>query len=170
MSVLESERLLLRPLGEGDLEDLFALHSDPEVMRFIGGGKPRTRAETAEKLRNIAAHWHQHSFGIWALLDKADGLFAGWCGVGYFHGLPDAELGYALAPRCWGRGLATEAVLRVLRHSFDVLHLPRVVGVARGSNVASQRVLLKAGLTLRQPFRYDDQDALLFAVDNPRLP
>ena len=166
--MLESERLLLRPLGEGDLEDLFALHSDPEVLR-VGGGKPRTCAETAEKLQRIAAHWQQHGFGIWALLDKADGLFAGWCGIGYFHGLPDAELGYALAPRCWGRGLATEAVLRVLRHAFEVLDLPRVVGVARVCNVASQRVLLKAGLTLRQPFRYDVHDALLFAVENPRL-
>ena len=59
MSVLETERLVLRPFREGDEDDLFALWSDPEVMRFIGGGKVRTREGTGERLRRIMRHWRE---------------------------------------------------------------------------------------------------------------
>jgi hypothetical protein len=110
MCVLETERLLLRPMCEDDLDDLFALRSDPQVLQFVGQGKPWTREETAEKVRAAARHWDEHDFGMWAKLDRAGGRFVGWCGIGHWHGLPSIELGYTVAPRCWGRGLATEAV------------------------------------------------------------
>jgi RimJ/RimL family protein N-acetyltransferase len=166
MSVLETERLVLRPIREGDADDLFALWSDPEVMRFIGDGKPRTREDTEVRLRRALLHWREHGFGLWALLDKAGG-FVGGCGVGYFHELPDAELGYALARSHWGRGLASEAVAVVLRHAFEVLDLPRVVGVAQAGNDASQSVLLKAGMALRQAYQYEGKEALMYAIENP---
>jgi RimJ/RimL family protein N-acetyltransferase len=168
MSVLETERLLLRPIREDDADALFALWSDPEVMRFIGDGKPRTREDTEVRLRRALLHWREHGFGLWALLDKACG-FVGGCGVGYFHEMPDPELGYALARFHWGRGLASEAVTRVLRHAFEGLDLPRVIGVVQVGNVASQNVLLKAGMTLRQSFQSEGKEALLYAVENPRV-
>jgi ribosomal-protein-alanine N-acetyltransferase len=168
--VLETERLLLRPICENDLDHLVALGNEPAVMDLVGTAKPRTREETAQRLQRIMAHWREHGFGYWALLDKAESSFAGWCGVGYWHELPDAELGYALVPRYWGRGLATEAVVRVLRHGFEVLRLPRVVGVTRVENVASQKVMLKAGMTLRQPYQYDGHEGLMYAIENPHLP
>ena len=80
----------------------------------------------------------------------------GRCGVGYFHG----RLGYAALMRShWGRGLASEAVRRVLRHAFEVLQLPRVIGVAQTGNVASQNVMVKAGMTLRQAYQYEGKEA-----------
>jgi ribosomal-protein-alanine N-acetyltransferase len=167
MCTLETERLLLRPVCQDDLDDLFALRSDPQVLQFLGQGKPWTREETAEKLRRLARHWDEHGFGTWAMLDRADGRFVGWCGIGYWHDPPDIELGYTVAPRCWGRGLATEAVGCVLRYAFEVPRLPRVVGVARVGNVASQKVMLKAGMSLRQPYAFDVHEGLLYAVENP---
>jgi ribosomal-protein-alanine N-acetyltransferase len=115
----------------------------------------------------VARHWREHGFGLWAVLDKSDGRFAGWCGVGYLHELDDVELGYTIARRLWGRGLATEAVERVLRYAFEGLALPRVVGVALAGNVASQRVMLKAGMTFREPYSVEGRDARLYAIENP---
>jgi ribosomal-protein-alanine N-acetyltransferase len=169
MSVLESERLLLRPFCEDDLDDLFTLQSDPDVMRYLGTGKARTREETQERLQRVIGHWEEHGFGMWALVVKDDGRFAGWCGFGYGHGLGDAELSYTLARRYWGQGLATEAVRRVLRYAFEQVVLPRVVGVARIENTASQRVMLRVGMTLRQNIQYDDKEALMYAIENPIL-
>ena len=169
MSVLETERLLLRPIREDDADALFALWSDPEVMRFIGDGKPRTREDSGERLRRALRHWREHGFGLWALLDKDKGCFMGGCGVGYFREMPDAELGYALARSHWGRGLASEAVTQVLRHAFEVLDLPRVIGVVQVGNVASQHILLKAGMTLQQAYQSEGKEALLYAVENPRV-
>src|SRR5262249_33897402 len=104
---------------------------------------------------------------MWAMLGRADGRFVGWCGIGYWHEMPDVELGYTVAPRCWGRGLATEAVRCVLRYAFGVVRLPRVVGVARVGNVASQNEMLKAGMSPRRPYAFDGHEGLLYAVENP---
>jgi ribosomal-protein-alanine N-acetyltransferase len=167
MTTLQTARLILRPLGEDDLDDLAALHADPDVVRHLTGGRPRTREQMQERLRAVADHWRKHGFGMWAVLDREDGRFVGHCGVGYLHDLPDAELAYTFAPRYWGRGLATEAVSAVLRHAFAVVGLPRVVGVAVVENVASQRVMVKVGMTLQGPYEYDGKKALMYAIEKP---
>jgi ribosomal-protein-alanine N-acetyltransferase len=101
------------------------------------------------------------------LLDKIDGSLVGGCGVGYFHELRDAELSYTLAKRYWGQGLATEAAVRVLRYAFEVLQLPRVVAVAQVANVASQKVMLKAGMTFQRTYHDEGKEAVLYAIENP---
>jgi ribosomal-protein-alanine N-acetyltransferase len=160
-----TERLVLRPIQNDDAEELFALWSDPEVMRFIGDGKPRTRAQSEERLRRAVRHWQEHGFGLWALHDRATGSFVGGCGVGYFNGLADVELGYALARPYWGRGLASEAVARVVRYAFDVLELPRLVALVRSENVASLAILRKAGMLCNGPHESEGKEFLIYAIE-----
>jgi ribosomal-protein-alanine N-acetyltransferase len=107
MSVLQTERLILRPFQEDDEDDLFALWRDLEAMQFNGDGKVRTRPNIEEERRRIVDHWREHGFGVWALFRKTDGRFAGGCGVGYFYDLPDVELAYTVARAYRGLGLAT---------------------------------------------------------------
>src|SRR5262245_30348980 len=115
MTILETERLLLRPFGEDDLDNLAALQAE---LGGLGtpGARPRSRTETQRHLHKTLEHWRDHGFGLFALAAREDGRLAGHCGVAYLHELPDAELSYALATRYHGRGLATEAVTAVLRH------------------------------------------------------
>jgi ribosomal-protein-alanine N-acetyltransferase len=167
LTLLQTERLLLRPFREDDLDELSALNADAEVTRFLTGGRPRSREETAGKLRQGLEDWRLHGFGMFTLIDKADGRFVGLCGIGHPHALADAELSYSLAKRCWGRGLATEAAAAVLRYGFEVVGLPRVVCVAVAENVASQRVMAKAGMTLQGPYEFDGLQAVLYAMQNP---
>jgi RimJ/RimL family protein N-acetyltransferase len=168
--VLQTARLVLRPFREEDLDDLATLYGDPEVMEFLGQGRPRTREQTWELLRRALDHWRQHGFGLWAWLDRPGGRFVGRGGVAYRHDGGEVELSYTLAKRCWGRGLATEAVAEVLRHAFAELQMPRVFGVVQVENVASQRVLRKAGMTLRGSCQDNGREALLYAIDNPTSP
>jgi RimJ/RimL family protein N-acetyltransferase len=167
MSVLETERLVLLPVSEGDREDFLSLWCDPEIMRHVGDGRPRTPEQSAERLTGAVRHWRERGFGVWTLRDRAGGGFVGACGLGYFHGLPDAEVGYIIAKAYWGRGLATEAAVRVLRHAIEAIRLPRVVGLTRAGNVASQRVMLKAGMALQGPCQYDGKEGLLYAIEAP---
>jgi ribosomal-protein-alanine N-acetyltransferase len=109
-------------------------------------------------------HWQRHGFGLWALSPKASGQFVGRCGVGYLHELKDAELAYALARPFCGQGLATETVRRTLQHAFEDLRLPRVIGVARPENVASQKVMVKAGMTFRRRCRCDSIEAVMYSI------
>jgi ribosomal-protein-alanine N-acetyltransferase len=168
VTVLQSERLQLRPFREEDLDDLAALLADAEVMPFLADGKPLTREESQVRLERAMDHWQQHGFGLFALFDRGDGRFVGRCGLGYFHDVGDVELSYAVARPYWGRGLATEAVQRVLRYAFEELNLPRVVAAALVENVASQRVMARAGMTFSRDLMFDGYRAVLYAIDNPR--
>src|SRR5881227_3139476 len=76
----------------------------------------------------------------------------------------EVEVGYRLSPRMWGRGYATEGARALLRYGFDVLGLYRIVGLTHPENLASQRVLCKAGLREAGWGRYYDRDLRLFVA------
>jgi [ribosomal protein S5]-alanine N-acetyltransferase len=146
-SVLETERLILRPWVAGDAEALFAVCRDAEVMRFIGDGRPwadvgRARLWLARQLAARAGH----GFGKWAVVEKESGRLAGSCGFDPpSESQPEVEFGYLYARESWGRGYATEAGRACMRVAFAELKLPRVVARATPENTPSRRVLEKLG-------------------------
>src|SRR5262249_55477390 len=124
---LVTERLLLRPFRESDLDNLALLYGDAEVRRFLRDSRPLDRDATRERLERMIAHWREHGFGLWALFAKENGRFVGRCGVAYQH-CPDPELTYGLARAFWGPGLATEAASAALRYAFEVVDVQTVQG------------------------------------------
>jgi len=103
---------VLRRFTEADVEDLFDLDGDPEVMRFLTGGKPTPREVIRDETLSRFLHYYERfeGVGFWAAIEKATGEFLGW-----FHfrpaegGSPDeVELGYRLKRSSWGKGYATE--------------------------------------------------------------
>src|SRR5579862_7099585 len=108
MNILETERLILRPIRETDLDDLCALYSDPEVMRYLNTGV-LNRDETRIRLQRMLDHWQRHGYGIWAVVHKIDGNFIGRCGIANIHDYEDRELAYTFARAYWGQGYATES-------------------------------------------------------------
>jgi len=152
--MLETARLRLRRLRPSDEPELVALDSDALVMRHVGS-PPGIRAldETVERVRQ-RIHADHGSAGWWILEGRDDGAFHG---VGLLLPMPegdDVEVGYRLARRSWGRGLATEAAAALIEHAFARLALPRVVAVVYPDNQPSRRVLSKLGFTHEGPREY----------------
>src|SRR5262245_35793477 len=81
MDVLHTPRLTLRPLCAADEDDLAALFSDPEVMRYISNGRPRTREQTHERLARMLDYAQRHGIGMWSMRLKPEGTFVGRCGI-----------------------------------------------------------------------------------------
>jgi RimJ/RimL family protein N-acetyltransferase len=160
----EAERLLVRPFREDDFEDLFALYSDPVVMRFLGG--VRSAEQTREKLASMIDHERRHGFSIWALVGKPDGRFVGRCGFWYMHDPDEAELAYTLAQCAWGRGLATEAAEAAVRVAFQRFGLPSLVAFAEADNVASRRVMVKLGMQLVGTTQIGGREAVKYRLVN----
>src|SRR3954462_3412580 len=104
---LETERLLLRRFTEDDVDNLVELDSDPDVMRFINGGRTTPRQEIeSDVLPAFLDYERVAGYGFWAAIEKATGLFVGW-----FHFRPgksappgEVELGYRLRKSAWGKG------------------------------------------------------------------
>jgi len=162
--MIETKRLLLRRFTPGDLDAFAALNADADVMRHIGDGKLQSRAQTEVRLNAILDHWEHHGFGLWVTLEKASGDFVGFCGLKYLDSTSEIEVGYRLAKRFWGMGLATEAATASLRFGFEELGLDTIVAVAQPENVASCRVLEKIGLRYVKNARFYDTDVHYYAI------
>ena len=164
MHIVETERLVLRPFTLDDLDALAAINSDPQVMRYIGDGKPAPREHTAERLNFIIEHGRQYGFSVWAVRYKQRHSLIGFCGLHHLDRTIEVEVGYRLARDYWGRGLATEGARASLRYGFEYLALNRIAAVVQTENVASQRVLEKLGLKYEKAARYYNTDVKYYAI------
>jgi len=157
---LETERLKLRRFTADDVDDLVELDSDPDVMRFINGGRPTPREEIENDVLPafLAYYERDEGYGFWAAVEKSAGRFVGW-----FHLRPgedsppgEVELGYRLRTPAWGKGYATEGSRALIDKGFAELGVERVFATTMTVNVASRRVMEKAGLkfvrTFHQPW------------------
>ena len=164
MQSLETERLLLRPFARHDLDEFASINADADVMRYIGDGKPQTRAQTEMRLNSILSHWDQHGFGLWAVVERASNALIGFCGLQYLDNTAEIEIGYRLAKQFWGTGFATEAASATLRYAFEVLGLDRIVAVVQPENFASQSVIKKIGLRYVKDTRFYNSDVEYYAI------
>jgi RimJ/RimL family protein N-acetyltransferase len=153
---LETERLLLRRFIESDVNVLFDLDGDPEVMRFITGGKPTPRDVIRNEIlpRFLRAYERFEGFGVWAAIEKSTGEFVGWFEFYPWKdvGPEEVELGYRLRRSAWGKGYATEGSRALIRKGFTELGVQRVVAETMVVNTASRRVMEKAGLRYVRTF------------------
>lgn len=159
--LLETERLVLRRFTADDLDHLFELDNDPQVMRWINGGVPVSRRVIQnEILPTFLIYDGRHpAFGFWAACDNNGGSFLGWFSLrptGTRAG--DALLGYRLRRAAWGQGYATEGVRALIDKAFSEPGVRRIVATTYEKNLASRRVMEKAGLTLIRRFRLTPAD------------
>jgi RimJ/RimL family protein N-acetyltransferase len=146
-----TERLLLRPWRPADRAPFAQMNADPEVMRYVGVGRPMTRAQSDELADAIQAHWERHGFGLWCAAPRDDpDACVGFVGLAIPSFLPAVlpavEVGWRLARPAWGRGLATEGARASLDHAFGPLNLESVISVIDPANHRSVRVAEKLGM------------------------
>jgi ribosomal-protein-alanine N-acetyltransferase len=149
VSELRTARLLLRPWRDEDREPFAALNADPEVMEHFPS--TMTRAQSEAFVDFIVATTAERGWGIWAVEVVATGEFIGFVGLNEprfdAHFTPAVEIGWRLAGNAWGHGYATEAARAVLEHAFTELELDEVVSFTSTTNLRSQRVMERIGMT-----------------------
>src|SRR5215210_762396 len=152
---LETERLLLRKMRLDDAEAMFAYASDPEVTRYVLFETHRSVEDSEAFLRLAVEGYERGDFGGWGIVLKDSGAFVGTCGVdvNYAPEHARAELGYVLSREHWGRGLMPEAVKAVIRFGFGRMGLNRLEARCIAENVASARVMEKAGMAYEGTLR-----------------
>jgi RimJ/RimL family protein N-acetyltransferase len=124
-----------------DLDGFAAAWGDPEVTRYLPGGRPRTREQVAGSLPGIIAHWQERGYGFWSLIFAGEGRWIGYCGLRYIPEVAETELAYGLLRAWWGQGLTTEAAHASLRYGFERCRLERIVAYAVPANAASVKVM-----------------------------
>ncbi len=154
---LETERMLLRHFTEADVDHLVDLDSDPEVMRFLTGGIPTSREAIQDDILPAFLRSYElyPGFGVFAAIEKERGEFLGWFSFRPKVAMSRDEvaLGYRLRRSLWGQGYATEGARALIRLGFTEWGVQRVVATTYQDNLASRRVMEKAGLSLVRTYR-----------------
>ncbi len=149
MSVfLETKRLILKTAELSDLDMLVTLRSDLEVMENTGYGGTQTKEEVREYLDFAIPYQEKHGMGFCLVFEKESGSFVGEAGL--FHLLfddaqPEIELGYHLHKKFWGKGYGTELARALIQWGFQHLSINKLVSTTYPENIASQKMLKKAG-------------------------
>ncbi|MGP4028779.1 GNAT family N-acetyltransferase [Actinomadura sp. 3N407] len=146
---LRTDRLVLRRWKDGDREPFAALNADPEVMEHFPA--PLTRRESDALIDRIESCFEEDGFGLWALEIADTGQFIGMTGLAVVRFqapfVPAVEVGWRLARSAWGHGYAAEAARRALRAGFDGFGLDEVVSFTSTTNLKSQAVMKRIGMT-----------------------
>lgn len=137
-TIIETERLILRPPEMSDFEPLCEMMADEVTARFIGGVLTPPMAWRA--LCGIAGHWQLRGYGFFSVIEKESGQWLGRIGPWYPHGWPQPEIGWTLGRASWGKGYATEAGIACMDHAVDTLGWDSVVHLIHPDNQGSQAV------------------------------
>lgn len=155
--MIGTERLILRNWKPSDLAPWAAMNADPEVMEHFPATLSRAEAEAvAHSLQSAIDH---QGWGFWAVERRDDGAFLGFTGLKAVPErvpfAPAVEIGWRMARHAWGAGYASEAARAALAHGFEVLKLPRIVSFTATTNLRSQAVMERIGMTRRPDLDFD---------------
>lgn len=157
---LTTQRLILRPWRDEDLEPLFGINGDAESMRYFAA--TMTRAESDAWAARLRAHFAEHGWGFWVVAEAESGNFAGVVGLMTIpwqaEFTPAVEIGWRIAPGFRRKGYAEEAARAALAHGFGALQLDCIVAFTVPANIGSWKLMEKLGMQPAGEF------------DHPRLP
>jgi len=170
---LETERLLLRRLVNEDVNEIFALRSNTEVMKYIPRPLVLTTEDALKHIEMIDEKIDSNEGINWAITLKDHPKLIGI--IGHYRLKPEhyrAEIGYMILPEYQGQGIITEAINEVLKYGFDVMQLHSIEAVIDPENFASEKVLQKNGFVkeahLKENEYYDGKflDTVIYSILN----
>jgi RimJ/RimL family protein N-acetyltransferase len=172
-TLIETERLVLRPHVIEDLDALYHLTSHPDVYRFDPGYQ-RSLEQTRENLIFRIGEYRRHGLGRMAVLEKPTGELVGYAGLQLClydvpgQSLPVVEFFYGLRRDRWGRGYITEAGQALIDRGFREFKLPKIISTADKRNQPSINVMRRVGMTLQDDALHPDT-WVCGVIENPYI-
>ena len=165
MPILTTPRLRLEPMTDAHLDGLFALNSDPAVMRYLSG-TPETREDTQAMIERVKARWAEWGYSWWSFIEQDTGEIIGAGCIQHIDRdrANPLEIGWRLRPDRWGQGHASEAARAMAAFAFETLGAPNLCAVCRPDNTGSARVMQRLGMAYRGMERWYDTDCVVYAM------
>ncbi|HET7657742.1 MAG TPA: GNAT family N-acetyltransferase [Bacillales bacterium] len=166
--MIETERIRFRKYTKDDLDFFASLWSNPEVVRYIGNGEPKSRQEAAERLERWI-NVYESGLGMYLAIDKKSGENIGHAGLmpQTVDGVDRVEIGYWLSPSFWGNGLAKEAAAGFRDYGFGELGHSNLISLINPNNPASIYVARKNGMTYEKTTSFRGNPVLVYSIENP---
>ncbi|NNT72344.1 GNAT family N-acetyltransferase [Flavobacterium sp. IMCC34852] len=174
--LLETNRLLLRPLELTDAEDMFAMDSNPEVHKYLWQTPAKQIEEIIKVIDYVRSQYEKNNIGRFATIIKETGEFIGWTGIKYVDDHIENgnthfyDYGYRLNEKFWNKGYATEASVAWLEYGFNQMNIDKMNAYTHSENGASNHILEKVGMKLME--NYPDKDGVIWKwwqMENPAI-
>ena len=166
--MLETQRLLLRPLQADDVDAMLGIFGDPAVAVSFDLATV-DHARMAQWVERKLKHIREHGYGVFVIILKATGEVIGDCGLQWMdvNGERLPELGYDFRSDHWHRGYATEAAMAVRDYAFATLGLERLISLIRVGNEAARRGAARNGMHLAEvtPGRYHTGSNWVYRIE-----
>ena len=149
-------------------EDSVVLHrilNEENILQYYPNPNPPPLDRVEKFIDRQLAHWEEHGYGWWAVVPIGNQDLIGWNGLQYLPETGETEVGFLISRAYWNRGLTTEGAKASLDFGFDRLHLKRIIGLVHPENFASQRVLLKIGMSFIDQAQYFGMELLRYATE-----
>ena len=154
MTVLGTERLILREFTVEDAEFILALLNEPSFLRYIGDKKVRELEDARQYILNgPVASYERNAFGLYLVELRESHTPMGMCGLIQREELPDPDIGFAFLPEFWSKGFAFEAATAVLQDARERLRLERILAITSLDNEASIGLLQRLGFTFEREIK-----------------
>jgi RimJ/RimL family protein N-acetyltransferase len=144
--ILNTLHLCLRPWRLEDAVCLLEIMQEEAIFKYFPASTPPSLEKAQRFIAHHLAHWEKFGYGQWAVEIAGENRLIGWNGLEYLTDTDETEVGYLLSHSAWGKGYATEAARTAVSFGFRMAKLERIIGLVHPENLASVRVLEKAGL------------------------
>lgn len=154
LPVLETERLLLRKIKMQDVYDMYEYASNDNVSKYVTWNTHRSLSDTKEFVMFILQQYKNKKLAPWGIEYKENNKFIGTIDIVCWQPVhKSAEIGYALSQYYWGKGIMTEAARTLIQFGFKKMDLVRIQARCFSENIASERVMEKAGMSYEGTIR-----------------
>ena len=163
--ILETERLIIRPINLDDLQAYFEMDSQPEVHTFLRAEPLKNLEETEKVINTILQQYDEFGVGRVAVIEKETNQLIGWTGFKYIeekeainHQFDYLDFGYRFRKEAWGKGFATEAAKACMDFYKKKMTHFKINGITHVDNLASKNVLEKVGFKVTETFSFEQWD------------
>ena len=154
--LFKTNRLIVRKWIDSDLSMIQKIYGDTDAMRWVGDGKAITFEESKSWLKVTYKNYDTRGYGMYTVQISSTLEIVGFCGIVHPHNQIEAEIKYAFSREHWGKGIATEAVVGLINYGKQVFGLKKFISTIAPENIASERVLLKVGMTPGELYQDDE--------------
>jgi [ribosomal protein S5]-alanine N-acetyltransferase len=156
--LLETKRLILRPLELSDAQELFELNKNPTVHKYLWQKPEKVIEESIKVIEYVQKQYKENNIGRYATILKETGEFIGWTGIKFVNDLEENgntnffDYGYRLNEKFWNKGYATEASIFWLDYGFKIMKIDKINAYTHAQNGASNHVLQKVGMKFMEDY------------------
>ena len=164
---IHTSRLRLRAFVPEDAQPLYSILQQDDILKYFPNSQPPELDRVERLIQRQIEHWETHFYGWWAVVPYGQENMIGWNGLQFLPETNEIEVGYLLSKAFWGSGLATEGAQAALEFGFATHELEEIIGLVHPENIASQRVLEKAGLTFTNLAEYFGMELMRYCILRP---